>query len=408
VLASGRRLSISAFAAAAIFSAACGNGPTRALPNAAFAREAPARPPAHVIRLTGTIQAVHSFLVQAPEISGAGGNLTLTHLLPNGATVREGDILAEFDSTPQLKTAREAETKFDDLSHQIDQKIAENKSNAEKRASELQQAEADLEKAKLEIRKGPILSAIDDEKNKAKLDDAQAHAASLRRSGHFHELAEAAELRVLELQRDRQKVALERTQDNMRKLVIHAPLGGMIVLDNVWRNGSMGHAQEGDQLWPGHPLMRIFDPSEMRIQASVGEPDRALLQPGVKAVVHLDAYPDLTFVADFESASPVASSALGSPLKTFDAFFRFEQKDPHLLPDLSAALDLMPPKPERASRRLDSLTRALSVSSPPALVRPGRTGFRLSPRRAKPARVADARTPAERANTLPTPLGGSS
>ena len=322
--------------------AACGNGPTRALPNAAYAREAPAQIPPHVIRLTGSIEAVHSLLIQAPEISGSESNLTLTHLLANGSTVHAGDVLAEFDSTPQLKAARDAETKFDDLSHQIEQKMAENKSNAEKRASELQQAQADLDKAKLEIRKAPILSSIDDEKNQAKLEDAEAHTASLQRSAKFHEQAEAADLRILELQRDRQKVALERVQDNMRKLVIHAPLGGMVVLDNVWRNGTMGHAQEGDQLWPGHPLMRIFDPSEMRIRVSVGEPDRALLKPGVKAIVRLDAYPDLTFPADFEAASPVASSALGSPLKTFEALFHFEKNDPHLLPDLSAALDLVP------------------------------------------------------------------
>jgi hypothetical protein len=36
----------------------------------------------------------------------------------------------------------------------------------------------------------------------------------------------------------------------------------------------------------------------------------------------------------------VASSALGSPIKTFTARFRLEQSDPHLLPDLSAAVVL--------------------------------------------------------------------
>ena len=39
-------------------------------------------------------------------------------------------------------------------------------------------------------------------------------------------------------------------------------------------------------------------------------------------------------------ASPVASSALGSPIKTFTAVFKLDKTDPHLMPDLSAAVVL--------------------------------------------------------------------
>ena len=327
---------------AGLLSCACGNRPTRAL---AATDPAPSRAAVqarthHVVRLTGIIEAVRSHAIVVPEIAGQGGNLTLTKLVPNGAIVHEGDVLAEFDSTAEVTAARDADAKFDDLSHQIEQKIAENHSNAEKRAADLLQAEADLGKAKLEIRKGPILSTIDDQKNAAKLEDAEQHAASLRRSNHFHDLAEAAQLRVLELQRDRQKVALERARDNMQKMQIRAPIGGMIVLQTVWKQGTMGHAQEGDQLWPGSGLLRIFDPSEMQISVSVNEPDGRWLQPGARATVHLDAYPDLTFTAEFVSASPVASTQGESPLRTFDAVFRFLERDPRLLPDLSVALDL--------------------------------------------------------------------
>jgi multidrug resistance efflux pump len=122
--------------------------------------------------------------------------------------------------------------------------------------------------------------------------------------------------------------------------VIKAEIGGMVALQNVFRNNSMGHAQEGDQLWPGQPLLRIFDPTVMVLDLTVSEADGAVLHPGAKAGVRLDAYPSLILSVHFESASPVASSALGSPLKTFDARFLFEQTDPHLLPDLSAAADI--------------------------------------------------------------------
>lgn len=294
------------------------------------------------VRLSGTVVAVRFFTVQVPQITGQGGRVTLTRLIPNGSHVKTGDLLADFDRTTQMDNARDAQAKFDDLSHQVEQRRAQNRADAEKRSSDLQKAEADLAKAELQLRKGPLLSDIDRQKNDVKAQDAGEHVASLKKSNAFHDQADAAAVRILELQRDRQKVSLDRALSNAEKLQIKAPIDGMAALEQVWRNGSMGKAQEGDQLWPGQPLIQIFDPSEMQVRVQVGEPDDALLVPGVRAIVRLDAYPDLSFDAHFVTASPVASSALGSPIKTFSARFRLDKSDPHLLPDLSAAVVLQP------------------------------------------------------------------
>lgn len=299
--------------------------------------------PAHHVRASGMIRAVHSQTILVPRIEGLGGNQTLAAIAENGAMVSPGDTLAMFDRANETKLLQDAQTKYDDLVHQIEQKKAQNNSNAEKRAADLQQAQADLKKAEIESRKGPVLSAIDQQKNQVKLDDAKAHVASLQRSGHFHDLSEAAELRVLELQRDRQEVAVARQTRNMDMLTVKSPIRGMVALETVWRNNSMGHAQEGDQIWPGSPLLRVFDPTSMAVEVSVGEPDGAVLVPGATAVVHPDAFPNLALKAHYESASPVATAPLGTTMKTFTARFIIDQSDPRLLPDLSAAVDIEPP-----------------------------------------------------------------
>lgn len=299
----------------------------------------------HEVRATATVRAVRSYSIQVPQIVGVqGGRVTLVKLIANGAEVHKDEVVAEFDRTQEMENARQTQAKFDDLSHQVEQKRAQNRADAEKRAGDLEKAKADLSKAQLELRKGPILSEIDRLKNEAKAEDAQGHVDSLLKSNHSHDLADAAALRILELQRDRQKVALDRALSNAEKLILHAPVSGRVALENVWRNGSMGHAQEGDQLWWGQALLRVFDPSAMELQAQVGEPDGAVLVPGARATVNLDAYPDLLFKADFVSASPVATSGLGSPIKSFTARFRLEASDPHLLPDLSAAMVITPPE----------------------------------------------------------------
>ena len=284
------------------------------------------------------MEAVHSSKVTVPQIAGQGGPMTLTKLIPNGTAVKEGDLIAVFDSTQQVDAARLAQAKFDDLGHQVEQKIAQNRADSEKRTADLRQAEANLAKAKLELQKGPVLYEIKRLQNEVRVAQYEKQVESLKKSTALQETAAAAGLRILELQRDRQKVALERAQTNMAKLEVRAGLAGMVAHQNLWRNNSQGHAQEGDQLFRGQPLVSIFDPSEMMVRCSVGEPDGATLVPGTRATVYLDAYPELKLPAHFEFASPVASSALGSPIKAFTAVFKLDQHDVHLMPDLSAAV----------------------------------------------------------------------
>ncbi len=332
---------------AVVLSTACG----RPSPPVTLAAP-PERPPvedARLVRATGTIQPVRFLSVQVPRMSGQeSGRLTLTRLVPNGSQVRAGDLIVEFDRTQQLDKAREAQAKFDALTHQVAQREAQNRSEAAKRAADLATAQADLAKAEIELRKGPLLAEIVRLAAEVRLADARERVASLEKSGRFHDTAAASALRILELKRDRQKVSLERALRDAERLQIKAPLDGMVALENIWRNNTMGQAQEGDQLWPGQSLLRIFDPSEMEVRVSVGEPDGAVLLPGASAEVRLDAYPDLVFEAQFDSASPAAASPLGSPIKTFAARFRLERGNPHLLPDLSAAVIIRPPEGGRS------------------------------------------------------------
>ena len=298
------------------------------------------------VRVAGLIRAVRVSGILCPQVAivsqGGSNRLTLVTIVPNGARVKKDEILAEFDTTRQQEETLEVEAKADDLGHQVTQRAAQNLAEAEKRLSDIKQAEADLSKALIQLKKGPVLAEILRQQNEIKAAAATARVASLGKSHAARQRAEAAALRVIELQRDRQQIMLERSKGNATKLTIKAPLSGMVALENIWKGGTMGHPREGDQLYPGQPLLKIFDPSEMFLDAQVGEPDGARLKPGVRAKVQLDAYPGLAFEAVFESGSPVATTAIGSPVKNFHTRFRLLSTDPRLLPDLSAAAVVNP------------------------------------------------------------------
>lgn len=312
----------------------------------AGARENPPPEPAEhqrVIRATGVVQAVRGITVQVPQIAGQSGRLTLTRICPNGARIAEGDVVAEFDRTQTSDEARNLQAKFEDLQHQIEHKKAQNRSETAKRLQERREAEAELARAALQLRKGPVLSEIDRQKAEVRHKAALRNLESLSKSHVLREKSEAAALRVVELQSERQKVGLDRANSSLERLLVRAPIGGMAALDNIWRSGTIGPAQEGDQVYAGQAILRIFDPAHMVVLASVNQADGAALREGTIARIRLDAYPDVIFRGHLEFSSPVASSALNTPIRTFPARFRLDSADPRLLPDLAAAVEVVVP-----------------------------------------------------------------
>ena len=265
------------------------------------------------IRVTGVVQAVHSSKILVPQLTGSFSQMTLTRIIANGSRVEEGDVIATFDATTQLDAARDAAARMDDLGHQADQKRAQNRADVEKRTTDLRQAEADLAKAEIELRKGPTLGRIDKLQNEERARIGKLRVENIKKTMALREQADLASLRILELQRDRQKVAMERAQSNINKLKMVAPLAGMVAQENLSRGNSMGHAQEGDQLYRGQALVSIFDPTEMLVRCMVGEPDIAAVIPGSKAKVYLDAYPDLVLPAHVEFVQPGGVLRFGQP-----------------------------------------------------------------------------------------------
>jgi HlyD family secretion protein len=112
-------------------------------------------------------------------------------------------------------------------------------------------------------------------------------------------------------------------------------------MGTIWRGGSRGEVQEGDQVGPWDTVMQVVDPSAMQVRIAVNQADVLALNANQTAVVHLDAYPDLTFPARLQELAPMGqNSELSDKVRTFTALYRIEGSDPRLVPDLSAALDV--------------------------------------------------------------------
>ena len=294
------------------------------------------------IRLHGTVEAINFLAIAPPRLSGPGmGSLVITKLAPSGSHVSKDDLLVQFDQQQQIKNALEQEATYVDLVEQINKKKADQATARAADESGLRQAENDMNSAAAEVRRNEILSKIDAEKNNLAFEQAKAAFAQLRKTFDLKRQAAQAEVKSLEIQRDRAKAAMEYARKNTARLEIHAPIDGIVVLNSVWKGGQMGEVQEGDEVRAGVPFMQIVNPGTMQVRARVNQADVSLLRVGQPVRVGLDAYPDLSFTGRVERIAAIGvTSGLSDRVRSFNVLFSISGSDGRLMPDLSASLDI--------------------------------------------------------------------
>ncbi len=295
------------------------------------------------LRLHGTVEASQSYVVMAPRLTGqASSSMVITKLVGNGQRVRAGDTLLEFDRQNQMRTVFDREAEYQNLLEQIKRKQADQAVGLARDETELKSADYDLQSARVDMRKNEVISSIEAERNKQNLAEAEARLKQLKETFNLKREAAAAELRILEIQRDRAQNAMLYARRNIEKMTIKSPLEGLAVLTPIFKMSRMAAPQEGDEVRPGSALLLVVNPSAMQVRARVNQVDIYSLHLDQAAEVRLDAYPEMVLPGRVERIGAMAgTSDYSKVVRSFAVQIAITGSDPKLLPDLSAAVDVL-------------------------------------------------------------------
>jgi multidrug resistance efflux pump len=298
------------------------------------------------------VEAARSQAVLVPRLAGATLTpLVITRLVPSGTRVRAGDVLVEFDRQEQERTALDRRAEVVDLDGQIAKKKADQAAAQAKDQTELQQAEHDVERARLDVRKNMMLARVEAEKNTLALEQATARLDQLRKTYALKRRAAEADLEILEIRRDRAENARQKAIRNAELMQIRSPYEGLVVVRTIYRSNAYVELQEGDEVRPGYPVLNIVDTSSMVVRARVNQADGGLVRDGQPATVRLDGFPELRFDGRVLAVAPIGATSQMTPaVRSFTALVAIEGMHPQLLPDLTASVEIVPdaPEPSRA------------------------------------------------------------
>jgi multidrug resistance efflux pump len=299
---------------------------------------------AGAIRFAGTLEAVRSRTVTVPRLAGTGSAMIITKLAKPGTRVQTGDLLLEFDPQEQLRLANDKRAELVDLDSQLDRKRAELAANEAKERTGLVAAENDIERAKLAVSTNALIAKVEAEKNTLTLEQNIAKLDQLKLTFTLRREAASADLRILEIRRERSARALRYAEENSTKMQVLAPFPGLVVVKTTYRPGREGQSEiiEGDEVRPGLPVIDIVDTSVMQVRARVNQADAESVREGQMATVRLDGFPELSFKGRIDQVTPLATMGMSQTVRTFVALITVEGSHPQLLPDLTASVEVMP------------------------------------------------------------------
>ncbi len=276
---------------------------------------------------------------------GPRGDFTMVveNLLPAGARVKEGDLIASFDNQFMSTRIDDYEASVTQYQANFVKSRADIDVTRQAHDESIDAAKSTLEKAQLDMKTIPVLSAIQAERTKLALEEAQARYDQVLAERPLKRTSEQAELQDAQYDVKEAQVELDRAKNNINKLEIRAPMNGMVVRLNVFRNGEMGMVKEGDEVHAGQPFVQVVDLDSMVIEATVNQVDAEKLRIGQKARVRFDAFKDLELPATVYSIGTVAKARQYRQeyVTEIPVMLRLDKTASRVIPDLSVSADVI-------------------------------------------------------------------
>jgi multidrug resistance efflux pump len=304
-------------------------------------------PPSRLL-LTGEIDAASGQTLVVPRVPQ--WNVTLRWIEKDGTAVKAGQKLAELDDsafTAELtqKKIAAAQARADLLHQKNESAIV----RLDKRF--------DVEQARIELEKARLAAAVDADsyplrvyqEKQLELRRREAALETALDAERAYEQSAVLEARVLEIALEKREREVKSAEDAIAALVLHAPRDGIVITSmHPWFRRKV---QSGDNVWVNLVLMRLPDLSTLQARARLSDVDDGRVQPGMRVMTYLDAYPELGFPGSVQSVSPIARELWQQSLRrSFEVVVSFDQVDAsRMLPGMSVRVEALDaPSPSAA------------------------------------------------------------
>lgn len=288
-----------------------------------------------------------------PVATETGGKII--SLVDEGKVVAKGEKLCEMDTTELRREVRDKQLAYQNALADVDRAKAEQEIDKETHKTELDQSQAqlgldqtELDAVKKKLAREERLSAaklvpgsqveqtqIEVRSKEFAVVKGNAELVLKKKDVQSKERQKEADVRNVQFRANMAKFSLEESQDEVKRALILAPTGGMVVLNKGWMGDGVRKVKEGDVLHNRQRICELPDLSKMLAKVQVGESDAPRVRVNMPVLIRLEAVPGKIFhgtVKDIASlateSDPFSGGSTTPGRKNFEVTISLKEADP--------------------------------------------------------------------------------
>ncbi|MGH1341693.1 MAG: HlyD family secretion protein [Nannocystales bacterium] len=257
------------------------------------------------ILLTGELEAENAVELLTPRTEN--WQVAIKWLAEDGAVVKKGDRVVEFDNSSVIEKLGDLEVKVVEAGVELETQQAETAVQVAEKQFEVESQKTAVAKAELDAGVPESLvsrrEALDFKIALQRAEVAQTTAKrdldSLRGGGRLDE-------QVKRVTYEKALRAYKAAGEQLDALALTAPRDGIVLVGKEPREGRK--LQVGDTVWPGLTVAELPDLSKTLVKATLSDVDDRRVVGGMKVTCTVDAFPDVPLSGFVRSVSAVAQS----------------------------------------------------------------------------------------------------
>jgi multidrug resistance efflux pump len=304
----------------------------------------------NTLDVRGEIRPVRSVVLTAPSMGGS--DLQIINIAANGSAVKSGDTVIQFDTTAPQRIVDQRKSDLQTANAEVSKVEADARRRIQSAEATLDELRSAAARAKLDLSRRELVSAVDAEKFNLALSDAEQRVKAQQAKVEGEKRSTAADIAIVRQKRDKAAFDVADAERIISSLSMKSPGDGQLSLLPNFRNAQFSRTapefKRGDRVWFGAAIAELPDLTAVRLSCRVDEADRARVPLDARVRVRVDAIPDRELPGNIESISIVAKPDFTSfpPTRNFDVIVALTDTDQRIRSGMSATaiieLDQLP------------------------------------------------------------------
>jgi len=289
----------------------------------------------------GDLEAASQITLSAP--GNARHSMRIKELVADGALVKEGELLVQFDTSDAEERVTQRQDELDNSNAELDATTARIESNMKVLKNNFKNQQYSHEQAK--IRFEMLTFEAESRRREGELNLKQAELALKQAEARIESqiIIDQADLAKAEVRVKQAEMRLNEANSQLNSLTIKSPKAGFVVLHEVYNRSTRTHekVKVGDSPHRRMPLVSIPDLSTMIVKTTVNEVDIRRVEVGQQASMTLDALPGAVYHGVITNIGTLAHRNEGTDTKVFDVEITVDNTDQRIKPGMTAQCSII-------------------------------------------------------------------